>query len=160
MDEEKNTFSFILWIFVTSELFFRFLHTYELWRWQLFRSILTVITYFCVILLVVLLIAGYYKVDIDSKLAALLNTTLALPFGRVRHNKDCNTVWQIEWIFLTYLSFVAVCLTVVGNNKSVFLHFHLDSQIIFFLIIFGCALSGTYNEVLKNIQQINISPEQ
>ena len=40
----------------------------------------------------------------------------------VRHSKDCNTVWQIEWIFLIYLSFVAVCLTVVGNIKSVILH--------------------------------------
>ena len=105
-----------------SELFCRFLHTYELWRWQLFRSILTVITYFCVILLVVLVIAGYYKVDIDSKLAALLNTSLGLRFGQVRHSKDCNTVWQIEGIFLIYLSFVAVCLTVVGNIKSVILH--------------------------------------
>ena len=102
-----------------SQLFFRFLHTFELWRWQLFRSILTVITYFCVILLVVLVIAGYYKVDIDSKLAALLKTFLCL---RSRHSKDCNTVWQIEWIFLIYLSFVAVCLTVVGNIKSVILH--------------------------------------
>ena len=63
---------------IHSQLFFRFLHTFELWRWQLFRSILTVITYFCVILLVVLVIAGYYKVDIDSKLAALLKTFLCL----------------------------------------------------------------------------------
>ena len=63
---------------IDSQFFFRFLHTFELWRWQLFRSILTVITYFCVILLVVLVIAGYYKVDIDSKLAALLKTFLCL----------------------------------------------------------------------------------
>ena len=75
-----------------SQLFFRFLHTFELWRWQLFRSILTVITYFCVILLVVLVIAGYYKVDIDSKLAALLKTFLCLRSRPVRHSKDCNTV--------------------------------------------------------------------
>ena len=129
-----------------SELFFRFLHTYELWRWQLFRSILTVITYFCVILLVVLVIAGYYKVDIDSKLAALLNTSLGLRFGQVRHSKDCNTVWQIEGIFLIYLSFVAVCLTFVGNIKSVFLHFHLDFEIVFCVMKFGCALFGTYIE--------------
>ena len=105
-----------------SQFFFRFLHTFELWRWQLFRSILTVITYFCVILLVVLVIAGYYKVDIDSKLAALLTNFLCLRSKPVRHSKDCNTVWQIEWIFLIYLSFVAVCLTVVGNIKSVILH--------------------------------------
>ena len=143
-----------------SQLFFRFLHTFELWRWQLFRSILTVITYFCVILLVVLVIAGYYKVDIDSKLAALLNTSLGLRSRAVRHSKDCNTVWQIEWIFLIYLSFVAVCLTVVGNIKSVILHFHLDFQIVFCIIKFGCALLGTYIERKKNIQQIHISSEQ
>ena len=117
-----------------SELFCRFLHAYELWRWQLFRSILTVITYFCVILLVVLVIAGYYKVDIDSKLAALLNTSLGLRFGQVRHSKDCNTVWQIEGIFLIYLSFVAVCLTFVGNIKSVFFTLSL----------------GLWNSVLRN----------
>ena len=106
---------------------------------QKFRSMLTGITYFCVILLIVLVIAGYYKVDIDSKLAALLNTSLGLRFGQVRHSKDCNTVWQIEGIFLIYLSFVAVCLTFVGNIKSVFLHFHLDFEIVFCVMKFGCA---------------------
>ena len=133
-----------------SELFFRFLHTYELWRWQLFRSILTVITYFCVILLVALVIAGYYKVDIDSKFAAFFNTSFGFRFGPVRHSKDCNTVWQIQWIFLIYLSFVAVCLTVVGNIKSVF-----------FNISLGLSNSVLHNEIrLRSVWDIHWKVEK
>ena len=36
----------------------KFLHIFELARWQLYRSILTVITYLCVIFLIVIVIAG------------------------------------------------------------------------------------------------------
>ena len=74
----------------------KFLHTFELARWQLYRSVLTVITYLCILFLIVIVIAGtniqfspcheilssndintniknhvyflgYYKIDIDSK---------------------------------------------------------------------------------------------
>ena len=74
-------------------LYFRFLHTHELWRWQLLRNVLTVITYVCVILLVVMVIAGYYRVDIDAKLAAFWNTSSsAVQIGLMRDTKDYNTV--------------------------------------------------------------------
>ena len=36
----------------------KFLHTFELARWQLYRSVLTVITYLCVLFLIVIVIAG------------------------------------------------------------------------------------------------------
>jgi UDP-N-acetylglucosamine-lysosomal-enzyme len=48
----------------------KFLYTFELSRWQLYRSILTVTTYLSVMLLIVIVIAGYFKVDIDAKVAA------------------------------------------------------------------------------------------
>lgn len=49
----------------------KFLHTFELETWQLYRSLLTAATYVCILLLMALAISGYYNVDIDSKVQRL-----------------------------------------------------------------------------------------
>lgn len=69
----------------------KFLHTFELQRWQLYRSILTVITYLCVMLLVTIVIAGYFKIDIDAKVS-LLARKLAQTLSPLGHRNNYNTV--------------------------------------------------------------------
>lgn len=50
----------------------KFLHTFEYQRWQLYRILLKLMTYFCVILLLVILISAFFKIDIDAKVAKWL----------------------------------------------------------------------------------------
>ena len=65
----------------------KFLRTKELSRWQFYRSMLTVITYLCVCLLIIIVIAGHFKIDIDAKVAMLVQTIF-----NVKNTKDYSTV--------------------------------------------------------------------
>ncbi len=73
----------------------KFLHTDELWSWQFYRTILSVMTYFCVFLLIVIAVLSYFKIDIDTKLARCCNNTLPLATIKTslfRNTKDYTTV--------------------------------------------------------------------
>ena len=82
----------------------KFLHTSELARWQIYRSALTIITYSCILFLIIVSIAGqrfkyvsffclftvqvltiiifffagYYKIDIDARMISLGKYTVTI----------------------------------------------------------------------------------
>ena len=79
----------------------KFLRTSELNRWQFYRQLLTVITYFCIFMLIIIVIAGHFKIDIDAKMAAIFQSitsclmsapTAPLNLFVLGKNKDYSTV--------------------------------------------------------------------